>query len=142
MTDIVERLRRVSEFGGTHLDGLWTEAADHIEELEADHADKLRNFAIGYEEGKVESEARIEQLEADNGAYEGGLLKRDFDNDILRSDNARLEALLTEAATELEDDAIGRVTPRKHYPTEAVRYARDMDLPNRIRAALNPEETK
>jgi hypothetical protein len=84
---------------------------------------------------------RIEQLEADNGAYEGGLLKRDFDNDILRSDNARLEALLTEAATELEDDAIGRVTPRKHYPTEAVRYARDMDLPNRIRAALNPKES-
>ena len=63
----------------------------------------------------------------------------------IAKDQARieqLEALLTEAATELEDDAIGRVTPRKHYPTEAVRYARDMDLPNRIRAALNPEETK
>lgn len=31
--DIVHRLRAVAEFGGTHLDGLWTEAANEIEAL-------------------------------------------------------------------------------------------------------------
>lgn len=34
MDDLVKRLRAVSEFGGTHLDGLWSEAADRIEYLE------------------------------------------------------------------------------------------------------------
>ena len=33
--DIVARLRAVSKFGGTHLDGLWTDAADKIERLRA-----------------------------------------------------------------------------------------------------------
>ena len=33
--DIVARLRAVSDFGGTHLDGLWTKAADEIERLRA-----------------------------------------------------------------------------------------------------------
>ena len=31
--DIVTRLRRVAEFGGTHLVGLWTKAADEIKRL-------------------------------------------------------------------------------------------------------------
>jgi len=39
MDDLVKRLRAVSDFGtangGTSLDGLWTEAADRIEALEA-----------------------------------------------------------------------------------------------------------
>ena len=37
---------------------------DRVAELESCHEDNLRSFAIGYEEGKVESEDRIEQLEA------------------------------------------------------------------------------
>lgn len=51
-----------------------------------------------------------------------------------------LEALLTEAATELEDTAKGLLSPGKYYPSEAARYERDMDLPRRIRAALEQTE--
>jgi len=42
MTDIVERLRKVAEYGATHLDGMWTDAADEIERLRAERAEAKR----------------------------------------------------------------------------------------------------
>jgi hypothetical protein len=94
------------------------------------------HFSTGVASNITEAADRIEQLEADNGAYEGGLLKRDFDNDILRSKNARLEALLTEAADDIAEEADTRWPNRERYSRAVRNYNRDMDLPNRIRAAL------
>lgn len=48
--DLVRRLRAVAEFGGTHLDGLWTEAADLIEQLEREKDDLVEEAAYWREE--------------------------------------------------------------------------------------------
>jgi hypothetical protein len=37
-SDLIKRLEAVAEYGGTHLDGLWTEAATCIKELVAERA--------------------------------------------------------------------------------------------------------
>jgi type II secretory pathway component PulJ len=72
MSDIVERLRKVSQFGGTHLDGLWTEAADAI--------------------------VRLHKIEVQFLALKEERVRWRTDNEMLTRDNDRLRAALQDIA--------------------------------------------
>jgi hypothetical protein len=54
----------------------------------------------------------------------------------LRAENARLRALLDEAADALEEYASDEYLHRDKYPSEMHRYKRAMEFPSSIRAAL------
>ena len=77
---------------------------------------------------------RIEQLEAERGTLRGMY-------NVATQRNQQLKALLEEAEEIIVLDVADEYPDREDYPDEMRRYNRDMDLPNRIRAALNPEES-
>jgi hypothetical protein len=58
------------------------------------------------------------------------------ERDELRAENARLRALLDEAADTLEEYASDEYLHRDKYPSEMHRYKRAMEFPSSIRAAL------
>tara|TARA_R110000824_G_scaffold327022_1_gene513972 strand:- start:15 stop:335 length:321 start_codon:yes stop_codon:yes gene_type:complete len=78
--------------------------------------------------------AHIEQLETERGTLRGMY-------NVATQRNQQLKALLTEAADDIAQTADSEHKFRNAYPDIMRRYCRDMDLPNRIRAALNPEES-
>jgi hypothetical protein len=77
---------------------------------------------------------RIEQLEAERGTLRGMY-------NVATQRNRQLEALLTEAADDISEGVKLRCADRFKYDDEMWKFNRDMDLPNRIRAALNPKES-
>ena len=81
------------------------------------------------------TKARIEQLETERGTLRGMY-------NVATQRNQQLKALLEEAEEIIVLDVADEYPDREDYPDQMRRYNRDMDLPNRIRAAINPEETK
>tara|TARA_B110000503_G_scaffold91383_1_gene137950 strand:- start:981 stop:1247 length:267 start_codon:yes stop_codon:yes gene_type:complete len=75
------------------------------------------------------------EIDWDNG-YAAGLIDGRKGKKALEARIAQLEALLTESADDIEGEANMRWLTRHLSDREMRAYNRDMDLPNRIRAAL------
>ena len=88
MNDLVGRLLRVSEFGGTHLDGLWSEAAAEIERLASAHADKA--------ELVIRLQDQVDRLRKENYDTVLGWDMEHRENDRLRAAMRKAWDLVTE----------------------------------------------
>ena len=95
--DIVARLRAVSDFGGTRLDGLWTEAAAKIERLQ-DELHEIRNEAVS----GLDRDASAKEIVARVCSMVAAALK-EADPDALATVEALRNAVIEECAKVVEE---------------------------------------